>query len=412
MLTLERLINDLKDIDWETRYDAIKGLRRLKDPRAIEALTLAMSDNDEDIRKEAAAALTEITGQPHTAELVYHAISDTRVDQGGSEPVDEQPNDNTTAEWKAVVMKEGFSRIQAVARDGVNDGAVASLALWGAINIAAWFFLGTKDREFLNRLDSELTGGIYLLHYGGLILGGVMLALSALAITSRFRSSAIYFDGVALLLLGIWNFSYDFIAAAALRPYGYALAKTDAFIKLFGIFQVLWGRRRFSLSKRIRNWSPAHLTTHELKELKEILRHFIATPVQAEGEIVKATITNKGPLGWDVLSSTTHYTGRLLDDCALMVSADLVDCFIIDRKSVTHRSLSDTGKLSVYVEGMGKDIDFNGLSAVILRRWAGISKDAVESFDEGKYCSSCQNSNAYFDANGDLFCPRCKKVIG
>lgn len=27
-------------------------------------------------------------------------------------------------------------------------------------------------------------------------------------------------------------------------------------------------------------------------------------------------------------------------------------------------------------------------------------------------CHSCENNNAYYDANGDLFCPHCKKNIG
>jgi len=66
-MTIENLCHALKDSDWEVRFDAVKALRKLKDPRSVTPLTLVLNDPDEDIRKEAAIVLKEITGQEYVS---------------------------------------------------------------------------------------------------------------------------------------------------------------------------------------------------------------------------------------------------------------------------------------------------------------------------------------------------------
>ena len=274
-------------------------------------------------------------------------------------------------EWKSVVTKEGLPRIQAVARDGSVQGAVGSLAAWGAINIGAWFLLGTEHREFLSRLTSNPTGGIYLLLYGGLILGALMFAFGALGFTTR-TSAAIFLDGLSLLAVGVWNVIHDFVAIGALRPYGYTIEKPSTFWIMLGVCQVVWGFRQFSSFGRIGSWSPANLARSEMQQMKTLLQQFVGMAEQTEDGIVKASITTKGPLGLDFMSRTSQFTGRLLDDSGLMVSAKLDDCFTIDRKVMSNASFLETGTLKVEVESGTKAMDVNAPSVIALKKWGGI----------------------------------------
>ena len=41
-----------------------------------------------------------------------------------------------------------------------------------------------------------------------------------------------------------------------------------------------------------------------------------------------------------------------------------------------------------------------------------VKLESREEFDQGStYCPICKESDAYIDANGDLFCPNCRKII-
>jgi Zn finger protein HypA/HybF involved in hydrogenase expression len=41
-----------------------------------------------------------------------------------------------------------------------------------------------------------------------------------------------------------------------------------------------------------------------------------------------------------------------------------------------------------------------------------VFSDAVVDHSESpQYCPSCQRADAYHDANGDLYCPNCRKVV-
>ncbi len=309
------------------------------------------------------------------------------------------PERKTPSTWETVVTKEGLPRIQSVTRDASVQGAVGSLAAWGAINVGAWFLLGVENREFLSRLTSNPTGGIYFLLYGGLILGMVMFVFAALGFTTR-TSAAIFLDGLSLLAVGVWNIIHDFVAIVALRPYGYTVEKPSTIWIMLGICQVVWGFRQFSSFGRIGSWSPAHMDSSGLQELKKLLRHFVEMAEQTDNRIIKASITSKGPLGFDFMSRTTQYTGRLLDDFALMVSAKLDDCFAIDRKGMSNASFSDSGILKVEVEGDTKEMAINTPSIILLKKWSGTPVIADDSVTKDTASKPKQKSDV-------LACPQC-----
>lgn len=292
-------------------------------------------------------------------------------------------------EWKAVVTKEGLSRIQTVARDGSIQGAVGSLATWGAINVGAWFLLGAENREFLSGLSGNPTGGIYFLLYGGLILGAFMFAFAALGFTTR-TSATIFLDGISLLAVGIFNIIHDFVAIGALRPYGYTVEKPSTIWIMLGVCQVVWGFRQFSSFGRIGSWSPAPLAKSEMRQMKKALQQFVGIAEEVGDGIVKASITTKGPLGLDFMSSTTQYTGRLLEDSALMVSGKLNDCFVIDRKAMSNASFSWDGTVKVDAENGTETMAVTAPSAIILKRWGGspVSSADIKRLEATKTAST------------------------
>jgi hypothetical protein len=68
-IAIEKYFQALRDSDWETRQNAVRILRKLKDPRSIEPLTEMLNDPDSDIRDQAAKALSEITAKQYIANV-------------------------------------------------------------------------------------------------------------------------------------------------------------------------------------------------------------------------------------------------------------------------------------------------------------------------------------------------------
>jgi HEAT repeat protein len=60
---VEPLIETLKDQDATVIGNAVDGLAKIKDPRAIEPLAVTLTDKSRIVRKKAARALTAIAGE-------------------------------------------------------------------------------------------------------------------------------------------------------------------------------------------------------------------------------------------------------------------------------------------------------------------------------------------------------------
>ena len=87
-----------------------------------------------------------------------------------------------------------------------------------------------------------------------------------------------------------------------------------------------------------------------------------------EDGIVKASITINGPFGMDFMSQTTHYTGRLLENSALMISGKLDDCFVINRKAMQKANISNI--VSVDVNGTSRNLAVTPLSIILFKQWS------------------------------------------
>ena len=277
--------------------------------------------------------------------------------------------------WVDVVTREGYPGIQAVVQDVNIHSAIISLAIWGGINIVAWFFLGAKNREFLNGLTANPTLEIYILIYGPLILGAVIFVFAVFGLTTRSLTT-ILLNGYSLMVVGILNIIYDFVAIDALRPYGYTYEGPSIIWIILGLCQMVWGYRQISLFGQTERWSPAHLTNSELHKLKGILQQFVSTEENTEEGILKAKLLTKSPIGMEpfntLLSTSTQYTGILLDDFVLIISTKLDGCLAIERKTMSQESFGFCdlgGDIEVKVEGSTKTLIFTYNSGTFLENW-------------------------------------------
>lgn len=272
-------------------------------------------------------------------------------------------------ELRTVITNEEFSKIQSVAKDGKVLGAAGSLALWGVINIGAWFLLGSENREFLTRITTNISDDIFFLIYGGLILGALMFAFAVIGFFTRI-SATIILDGLSLMAIGVFNIIHDFVAVSALRPYGYTIEKPNTMWIIFGACQLVWGYRQLSSFGRMTSWTPSRLPSMEMKELKKHLKKFVGMAESIDSKIVKASITLQGPFGMDFMSQTTYYTGIMIHDSIRMISNNLDDCFIIHRPELNRTKLSEIVNLEI--EGTSRNLVVSPLSVTMLKQWCEV----------------------------------------
>jgi len=276
-----------------------------------------------------------------------------------------------------VVSKEGLNKIQAVTKDGAISGAVRSLAIWGIINTGMWIILGAGDRNFLDQLTDDPSAAIYLLSYGSLIIGAIMLVFSIIGLISR-SSATLFFDGFSLLCVGAWNVVHDFVAAAALKPYGYHVEKPNTIWIIFGAAQVVWGARQITSFSRVAKLKPEQLEKNEFNEVKKQLQKFVALEENINENIIKASITKNGPFGMSFLSETTQYTGKMLNDVLLMISTGLNDSFAANKSSLGISSFSESGRLTLEGEGGARNLDLGSVSQIYLKNWCGVPINSAD----------------------------------
>ena len=281
------------------------------------------------------------------------------------------------------ITEESFPKIRAIIKERKCQSSTVSLAAWGAINLGAWFFLGQEDREFLRNLHST-NNGIYFILYGGAFLGSLMLFLATLGAVARF-SGIILLDGALLIALGLLNISYDFIAEAVLRPYGYTMENPNVIWIALGLSQIAWGARDIFFSMRVNSWHIPEYDHNDLVDFKKHLRSFVLLAENPKEGIIKGSIDTN-----DIIPSLsglgrTEYTGRLFRDTVIMISVDLSDCFRIRKQDLSEESFGYKFTLNdvyfilhVRAEHTRKDMEFSPLSAITLKTWCGTPVQAKD----------------------------------
>jgi hypothetical protein len=134
------------------------------------------------------------------------------------------------------------------------SSAIKTLLLWGGINIIVWFILGLADRTNVLARFPEIKFWLWLVLYGGLVIGVLLLFFGIIGLFIR-RPIIVLLDGIGLLLVGVFNIGGDFLAIPALKDYGIVISTAtivDAIFKdrnllwkLLGFLQLWWSLRAF-----------------------------------------------------------------------------------------------------------------------------------------------------------------------
>jgi hypothetical protein len=208
--------------------------------------------------------------------------------------------------------------------------ATISLFVWGVINLGASFLQRSAFESLLLSLRNP-SGEIYILVYGGAFIGGLMLLFS-LAGALRKHSIAVFLNGASLVVVGVWNLTYIFLAMEALRPYGYTVTRTpfDNLWMLLGLCQLIWGYREI---RHVSSLGPRRGTSElERKQARQTLERFVKTPPTPEAGHLEFSVMKKTvPILF--LEFGQPYSAQLLPDRAVCIAKNLGDFFVVEKKT-------------------------------------------------------------------------------
>jgi hypothetical protein len=263
----------------------------------------------------------------------------------------------------------GLPRIRATVRNEATGNAAGSLAAWGAVNVGAWFLLNAEPRQLLSGLPHP-SAGLYVLLYGGLVLGLAMLVWAALGFLTRF-SGTLWLDGLSLIAVGLWNVASGVIMTGALSGSAYTAKKPGVWWIVLGLCQAAWGVRWLPTLGRLACWRVARLSRQELGDSRKELRTFVRLADDPEQGLVAASVHVPGPLGLACLSRTVEYKGVLGSDASLWVSSGLDDCFTLTRWETRRAAFRSEGTMRVQVEHGPKVLSVAPRSLLALKAWSG-----------------------------------------
>jgi ssDNA-binding Zn-finger/Zn-ribbon topoisomerase 1/uncharacterized Zn finger protein (UPF0148 family) len=316
-------------------------------------------------------AQAKVDKTPDTKAVGAEQSQPTRPEQG------RRPRDTNVEDVKITDLdsKTVLSIVKSVARENTIKAATISLLVWGAINLASFYLFGTENRDFLKGLPNPSTE-INLLIYGTAIIGIIMLLAGLINVIVKFPL-VVMFNGFALIAVGIWNISHDFLVISALKPYGYDIREfSSTFWYLLGLCQVGWGLYQFGRFWKIMTYFKVQnldRSDMEINRIKQTISHFVKKPEDVEKGILKASMTV------DSLPSakTIYFTGQLFDDKVIFISENRDDCFCLEKKSVLKASFGTNGSMSFHEGKSKKIISLNSPSLSTIKVWAGLQNKPV-----------------------------------
>jgi hypothetical protein len=219
--------------------------------------------------------------------------------------------------------------MKAILHETAIRHATTSLLVWGVINLGVWFLQRGEFESLLLSLRNP-SGEIYILVYGGAFIGGFMLLFSLVGALTK-HPIAVFLNGASLVVVGVWNMAYIFLAIDALIPYGYTVTHTslDNLWVMLGLCQLIWGYREI---RHFTSLSPRRETSElERNQARQTLERFVKQPPTPE----------TGHLEFSVMKSTFPifvefgrlYSVQLLPDRAVCIAKNLSDLFVVEKKT-------------------------------------------------------------------------------
>jgi hypothetical protein len=238
----------------------------------------------------------------------------------------------TEGEIKDFVSRQSLPKIQTVIRDVNIKSAMGSLFVWGLINIVAWFILGNQNSKILEDIKHP-DNGIYFLLYSNIIFGASMFLIAYVGLVTR-HSFIIISNSLILIGIGIWNVLYEFIANSILSQYGYVIEKQGIFWVMLGMMQCFFGFRELSVYSKVTSFKPEKMKSIDILLFKKKLKAFISLNPNEEQGIVDGFITLKGFPGLSMTTQNIQYTGRIINNYAILISTKLDDYIILKNDKI------------------------------------------------------------------------------
>lgn len=259
------------------------------------------------------------------------------------------------------ISKIPMKTINEVVKLIASRKAINSLILWGVINLILWLLLGgefTKEpfgEYHPNMLD-------YLLYYTSLFLGLMMISIS-LYFTLSKTQLIILLDGVFLIIIGIWNILFRYIAIIG----GYNFKEISSFWNVLGVAQLIWGINRIKFGKYI-GFDTITLDKSKIDEAEKIIKNFINMgPVPGDGHF-KFSI----PLRFFNLDKSGDYLIYIKDDNAICIKSDISLYFLLSKKDKDKWKLKKNNSIKLIdINRSSWKVVFEEISYNYFKSWAG-----------------------------------------
>jgi hypothetical protein len=301
--------------------------------------------------------------------------------------------------------------IRSIVYDTAINRATIVLLFWGLLNLGIWAVWGTKDVKFLLGLRNP-GQDIYMLAYGGVFIGGIMLLFAIIGAISKHIIVG-YLSGLSLIFVGLWNISHDFFTNEVLRPYGYHVKEFSIFWIMLGVAQLIWGFREMGTFSRL-GAKPETIDDVEKNLAKAELKNIIKAPREPLGGKLAFTIQRRALF----LPQVDHYVMLLLPDRALCLHKGLHDYFEVDRNRGV-KWLGDKGSVKIMDDNQRSiKISMPQEDIGALERWASgsaASSPANKALLGSQKCPSCGKGDVYraYIEDGSMgdWCPNCKRSL-
>lgn len=203
----------------------------------------------------------------------------------------------------------------------LNKSSAGSLVVWGLLNLALWLIFGRANVHILSEVTAPGTG-LYVFVYSGLILGAGLMMLALIGMAAG-RGLAMLLDGFGLLVIGLWNILYMFIAPGILEPYGYRMADgvgTSPIWIMLGISQIIWAFRAWGAFSTCREWVDLG-GGEDPNIILGRLNTLLALNASREEQVFRGIIERKGFLGFG--NQTSQLVGIVQNGQAYIFSNDM-----------------------------------------------------------------------------------------
>ena len=243
--------------------------------------------------------------------------------------------------------------------------AIGILLFFGAMNLVSDIFAFQGGAYSQAAARPRL---LAILYWCGVAVRSVTLLLGLVALANP-HPRTLRFDGIAIIIMGVWCLLWPFLAMIVYRVEGME-AEFEYGLLIAGGFQIAFGIRELRRFNRVASWLPdaEKVTPGQISAVKLRLKAFVKQDESFNDARIKGAVADRAFLG---RGNKKHFRGRLFDDQAIVVAKQLDDCYCISRQDAAAANYKKSGGLDFPTDQGIRTLWFGELSRVIFKLWAG-----------------------------------------